>query len=193
MSISADAAFLGLPLVEPPDIAAGFIDISYDAVTDSFEAVGFALEYDDDGSVPAETITNGAFNLSATVNSSGVATGGSVTVGGSVLGFGPTLLTGDLVAIGFDDAGGQVLEFLFDITGGDLQAEYGGGGGQFGIIMDTRAGGYSGDWSKSFDNLVGGLAGTGAGVADIKPVPGPAGLALLALGGLGCRRRRRHT
>ena len=100
------------------------------------------------------------------------------------------LLLGNLLDFGFSDGGGQLLEFAFSVTGGDLAGAFGGLGGEIGVILDMSSGGYSGDWSMSFDNLVSG-PGTGAGVSDTGVIPTPSALAILMLAGAGYRRRRR--
>ena len=60
-------------------------------------------------------------------------------------------------------AGGDPLEFVFDVTGGDAAGLFGPGGGV--ILSDANFGGsFAVDW----DNLIGGDPGTGAGVADTR-------------------------
>lgn len=178
---AASAALIGLDLLDSPDIASTFITTTYDGAG-GLSASGFALEYDDDGTLPADLITGGTFDLEATLTPAGVATGGSLTIGGTVDVFGPSLLTGDLLDFGFLDAGGMILEFVFSVSGGDLAGAYGGLGAEFGVILDVRDGGYSGDWTQSFTTI--------AGVADTAPVPAPAAAALLALAAVSRRRRR---
>jgi hypothetical protein len=194
LSTSAHAALLNLTLLDTPDIVSTFIDVTYDSGTDSFDASGYAMELDDDGSVPAEAISSGSFSLSATIDSSGVLSGGTLTIGGTVasLGFNSgTLLTGNLSAFGFPDAGGNPLEFLFNVTGGDAAGLYGGISTTGGIILSAT--GFTGDFASDFDNLIGGTPGTGSGVANVAPVPLPAAIwmffsGLLGLMGLGQRR-----
>ena len=194
LSASAHAAPLNLTLFDFPDIVSTFIDVTYDAGTDSFVASGFALELDDDGSVPAEAIDGGTFDLSASIDSSGSLSGGALTIGGTVASLGfisGTLLTGSLTAFGFPNAGGDPLEFLFDVTGGDAASLYGGGSIPGGIILSAT--GFTGDFTSDFDNLFSGNPGTGSGVANVAPVPLPAavwmfGSGILGMIGLGRRR-----
>ena len=194
LSASAQAAPLNLTLNNTPDIVSSFIDVTYDAGTDSLIASGFAFELDDDGSVPAEAIVDGIFDLSATIDSTGALTGGTLTIGGTVasLGFNSgTLLTGNLTAFGFPNAGGDPLEFLFDVTGGDAASLYGGGSIPGGIILSDA--GFTGDFGSDFDNLSGGVPGTGIGVSDVAPIPLPAAVWLFGsglLGLVGASRRR---
>lgn len=188
---SAHAGLIGVKLFESPDIFSGFLDVTYDASTDLFQAQGFSLTFDDGGG--AQPIANGSFSLSATVAPGGVFVGGSVTILGTVGLFGPTLLTGSLTAMGFlDPPGGDLFDFLFTVTGGDLASHYGGIGATAAIILDANDGSdFDGTFQNSFDNLVNGLPGTGQGVADTGlPVPSPAALGVLVLGALVSRRRR---
>ena len=177
------AAPLNLTLLDTPDIVSDFIDVTYDAAGDSFVATGFARELDDDGSVPAEAIADGTFDLTATIDASGTLSSGSLSIGGTVasLGFNSgTLLTGDLTAFG------DPLEFLFDVTGGDAAGLYGGVGAVGGVIMIMDFTGFTGDFGVDF-------TGDGTAVANVAPIPLPAavwlfGTGLLALVGVGRRR-----
>ena len=187
--INAQAATLNLTLFDTPDIVSGFIDVTYSAATSTFGANGFAEELDDDGSIPAEAIADGTFNLDATIDAAGSLAGGSLTIGGTVasLGFNSgTLLTGDLTAFGFEPAGGDPLEFTFDVSGGDAATLYGGAGAIGGVILSAT--GFTGDFTSDF-------VGTGSAVSDVAPVPLPAALWLFGTGlvgliGVGRRRAK---
>lgn len=185
----AQAAFLNLFLEDFPDILSSFIDVSYNEVTRQFVSRGDALEFDDDGSLPPEDIADGTFDLTASIDNTGNLSGlgGTLTIGGTVptLGFkSGTLLTGALTAFGFPSAGGDPLEFLFDVTGGDAAGLYGAEGGV--ILTQT---GFGGIFAVEF-------SGTGLGQSDtgVQSIPEPSAVLLLA-GGLagiaGCARRRR--
>lgn len=193
ISASSHAALLGITLQPYPDIASGFIDVTYNSASDQFVASGFALTFNDDGNPPNQNISNGSFNITATVNGSGVATSGSIVIGGSVPGFSNPLLTGSLVGMGFLNGGGDIFDFLFTVTGGTLaNAYYGGIGAVFGVILDANfgpSGGFTGNWNSNFNNN-GGNPGFGSGVSDSAPVPAPGALAVLALVVAKSRRRR---
>lgn len=187
----AQAALLNLT-PSPPDVFSSFIDISYDAGSDIFQADGFATTLDDDGIGAAEGIAGGLFSLNATIDQSGSLSGGTIAIAGTVANLGftsGTLLTGNLTDIGFADTGGDPLEFLFSITGGDLAGLYGGTGG---VILSNTS---FTSWLNSFQNA------PFAGVSDtfaVSPIPVPAavwlfGSALLGLAGYGRRSRRKQA
>ena len=180
--LSVQATPLNLSLSNFPDIFSGAIDVTYTAATGSFSATGTALSFDDDGVGAAETIVAGGFALSATITNAGVLTGGTLTITGTVptLGFNSgTLLTGTLTALGFSNTGGDPLEFLFTVTGGDAAGLYGGTGG---IILSSTS--FPATlFNQDFNNLIAGIPGTGSGVSDTAvPVPEPTSLILLAIG-----------
>ena len=186
----AQAAPLNLTLLDTPDIFSSFIDVNYVAATDAFTASGFAMTLDDDGSVPPEDIAGGSFDLSASINDTGLLASGTLAIGGTVaaLGFNSgTLLTGNLTAFGFPGGGGDPLEFLFSVTGGDAAGLYGGVGSTGGVLL-TGGTGFTGDFTADF-------RGAGTAVADVAPIPLPAaawlfGTGLLGLIGLGRKRSR---
>lgn len=174
---TVQGAPLDLTLFDYPDTVSLLIDVTYDAATDQFLATGTASQLDDDGSVPPEDIVGGTFDLTATIDAVGTLSSGSLTIGGTVpsLGFlSGTLLTGNLTDFGFPDGGGDPLEFLFDVSGGDAQGLYSGNPG--GVILTQT--GFGGSFDVDFDNLGGGGSGSGTGLADVAPVPLPGTLCL---------------
>lgn len=187
---------LGLQLENSPDIVAQFIDVEYDAdaPADQLRVNGFALELDEDGVAPTLAILGDApFIITATVNTSGVASGGTLTIGGTIpsLGFASgTLLTATLADFGSPMGTDGTIEFLWVVTGGDAAGLYGGVGAQAGTLL-TQAN-FPGSWANDWDNLDGG-PGTGSAVADtatLVPAPGSALFGAMLLAGCAGRRRR---
>ena len=184
---AAAATPLNLHLESHPDIASSFIDVTYDAGTDALVASGLAAALYPDNSGVFVDIIGGQFELAATVLSDGSATGGSLSITGSVPGSGPSLLTGVLVDFGFHVAAGGPLEFIFQVTGGDLAPLYGGLGAAAAVILSET--GFGGSFASDFDNLITG-PGSSPGVSNTGvPVPEPSSFMLMTLGLLALRRR----
>jgi hypothetical protein len=168
---------------EPPDITSAFISVNYDAGTGNFTANGFPTGLD---LPPGYSVTPGAFSLNMAVNqATGAPLSGSLSITGTVPGLGlasGTLLTGDITDFGFETGGGEIFEFLVDVTGGDLASAF---GRQAGIILDANDSGFGGSFEQSFANT------EFQGVADTfgAPVPEPASvlvwLSVLVVGGGG--------
>lgn len=173
---------LNLELLESPDFISGFLDVSYDSITDLFEVDGFALEFDEDGIGSPFGIDNGTFELDATIDSLGLLSGGSMQIGGTIPGLGfnsGTLLTGDIVDFGFEAVAGAPLELLVALTGGDAASYY--QSDPIGLILTQS--GFTGTFGSDFDNLIGGSSGTGSGLVDAAPVVPLPESGLLALVG----------
>ncbi|WDD96932.1 PEP-CTERM sorting domain-containing protein [Thalassomonas actiniarum] len=182
---SANAALLGLTLEPAPDIFSSFITVDYDMGTEMLTADGFALNFFDGAN---NAIAGGTFSLNASIDNSGVLSGGSFTITGTTAGFNSgILLTGLLTDLGFDDLGGDPLEFMVDITGGDLMGMYGPVGG---IIM-TNTGFNANLFTNDFSS---GLMAASSDTGVPMTVPEPGGLLLFAVALMGfvASRRRRH-
>ena len=165
---AAKAAPLYLELDAAPNIFSSFINVSYDATTETLTTTGFALNIDDDGVGPPHPIDGGTFSLVATIDAAGIlAPGGTIVIQGTVptLGFNSgVLITGDLTAFGYRPGGGDPLEFRFDITGGDVAAHYQSTEG--GIILSSTS--FAGSFTAGFGN-----AEAANGVADTAPAKKP--------------------
>jgi len=174
-----------------PDIFSDFQSTSYNATTDALSVTAFADQLRT-GGTDYSIGGSGMFTLSATVNSTGVlSAGGTLTITGTVaaLSFSSgTLLTGDLMLIGFPDGTSGVLEFTFDVTGGDAASLYGGIGSTGGVIVGI-ANGFPGNWTSNFSASFSGVNDVGVPMGVI---PEPSGALLLApgLAALALRRRR---
>lgn len=182
---AAQAEFIPLDnLLEFPDLASAFLQVDYVAGTNVLMANGVAVEYDDGGG--PEQINNGLFEITAEINDFGDAVGGTLSIEGDLVSLGypaVSLLAGNLLDFGFNDNGGQILEFLFEVTDGDLAPDYGGIGALIGVILDVEAT-YSGDFTMSFSN-------GGQGFSNTRPVPTPSSLALLLAASAVATRGRR--
>lgn len=180
--VAAHAAPLNLILASAPNIFSDNLGVQYGLLPDILTVSGNASTLDEDGIGPAlsidSTCCGTTFNLSATIDSAGIASGGSLTIGGTVaaLGFNSgTLLTATLSSFGFPAAGGDPLEFVFDVTGGDAAGLF---GAQFGVVL-TGTGLPPTLFSSGFNN-------TRAGQAVAAPVvPIPAAVWLFGSGLLG--------
>jgi hypothetical protein len=181
------AAPLGLtPPDNTPDFGANFLNVTYVASNDTFQATGYTTDYSN-GTVPLVGI--GPCTLTATITDAGLLTAGTLTIGGDVGQGAQTLLTGTLNVLGFmDPPGGSVFEFLFTVTGGNptIVQDFGGtSAANCGIILDAWFvnGGtpFSGSWTNDFNNDgFSGLSDTFAAV------PEPASILLVLLGAVCC-------
>ena len=193
----AQAALLNLT-PDVPDVASSFASVGYNAGTGTFSASGFAFTLDLDGIAPPDhNIDGGSYSLSAVVDNVGNASG-TISILGTVPALAMnsgTLLTGTIDAWGFLDGGGEIFEFVFAVTGGDLLPLYppaGLGGPRGGTIINGVNTGFGGNLGLSFQN------DTFSGTSDTFPIPEPAsmvsmflGLAMLVTGQIWRRRRRR--
>lgn len=182
---TAQADLLPLILQPSPDISSGFINTSYSAATDQFTAVGWTSAYFDGTTLNSMSVV-GMFTLTATIDEFGVATAGTLTLEGEVSGFGPSLLTADLLLSGANfgwSADGLTFEFMFDVTGGEMAAIF---GDIVGVILSPSSSGFAG-FGSDFSH-----SGFG-GVADVAPpIPAPATIVLLIGAACGIQRRRRR-
>ena len=187
-SVSAHGALLNLTQ-QPPDITVALVQVDFTAGTGDFTAVGLPLALDLDGIAPPDyNILAGLFSLSVNLDPLGVPTGGDVIIGGTIPGVGAisgVLATATLTDFGFVDApGGEIFEFLFAATGGDM-VDVGlvVPGAPLGVILDAGDTGFDGTFTQDFSN--GGL-----GVADAFIIPEPLTIVLL-IGGFGLLARRK--
>lgn len=173
-----------------PDVVSGFIDVTYDAGTQTFTASGFSLEIDDDGVAPNLALdASGSFSVIATIDNSGNLVSGTVTITGTrtpAPSYGsPLVATSSLTGFGFN-ASGTLFEFTYTTAAG---SSIGSAGSQGGIILAATTTYTS--WGSDFDNLIASIPGTGSGTADTAPVvPEPSAAILVALA-LGYAWRRR--
>jgi len=182
-------SFGGLPAMgssldlsaHPPDISAGYLNVGYNATTGTLSAVGWPTSFtvSDNAANPA-SIIGGQYDLTAHVTPTGEPLAGSLEITGTIpdmaLSSG-TLLTGQLElsqsGFGFQSGGGDIFEFIFNITGGDLAPYY---QGKVSVILDAWDSGFDGSFAKSF------TAGPYLSVADNSIVVPEPSAAILLLG-----------
>ncbi|HHM21848.1 MAG TPA: hypothetical protein ENJ20_07470, partial [Bacteroidetes bacterium] len=161
------STLLNLSMCREPDIMSGFISTSYDAATDQLTVSGFAMTFDSVGAGAVVNISGGGFNIATTIDNTGVATAGTLTLSGMAGTYNGTLLTGNLTDFGYLTGGGDLFEFVFDVTGGLMADEFGGVGNQVGVILSALSN-FNGNWNLSFSSPA-------SSVADVAPVNCPIG------------------
>ena len=182
ISTTASATLIFAGLVPPPDINSVLLSVSYTAFDDQLTVSGIAADIDPDSGPGSEVITGGTFDLTAEIDGAGSLVSGSLTIGGTVasLGFNSgTLLTADIIDFGFPGGGGDPLQFLIDITGGDAASLYPQLAGA--SVLDSN---FSGSFLVDFSNA-------GLGLSDVAPIPEPSTAILISLGLLALAGRRR--
>jgi hypothetical protein len=171
--------------VGTPDLFSAGITVDYQGDNNggTLTAMGFASTLEGFGN-----IDNGTFLIDMTsIDFNDQTAAGTLTIGGN----GGTLLTGTLSSSAGDQTfGGNgdtgALEFLFNVTGGDVADLYGGVGGSAGIILSQS--GFNGSFASAFGTQWNALANTfgqGGGV----PIPGTLWLVLAGAGLLISRRQ----
>jgi len=183
---SGGGKLLAAPLFltqQPPDLTSAFINVNYNAGTGMFTANGFPTGL---SLPPGYAVTPGALSLNMAVNqATGNLISGTLSITGTVPGAGllsGTLLTGNISDFGFANGGGEIFEFLVDVTGGDLAGAF---GSQAGMILDANDSGFNGSFQGNFGNT------QYQGVSDTfaQPIPEPASvlvwLCVLVVGGWG--------
>jgi len=183
-----------------PDITAGFVTVNYDpngagAGRGRLTAHGFTNALDLDGLAPMDYSTaNGKFvssffdvfvdldPLTASPFTGGLTVQGKVPLLGATSG---TLLTGTLSGFGFQNPpGGEIFEFLFSTSGGDLAPIF---TPHVGVILDASSSGFNGMFNAAFSNWDDGVADTFAYIPEPLTV---VGVLLGLIGGAGYLRRR---
>lgn len=153
----AQAAPLNLTLQTASSMMADYIDVSYDAASQTLTARGLVEYLVQESELPAQ-LANGTFTITAVISNTGAISSGTLTIAGELPALGVaqgTLLTGQLKDFGFGEAGGP-LEFQFTTDGGALASNY---AATTGVILSQSR--FPGNFTESFSNAASGMAGIG--------------------------------
>ena len=179
-----------------PDILADNINVSYDGAG-NFTASGATVSLEMDGLPgPEVQYIGSAWDIVLTLDTvTGAPLGGTLTIGAAAFAVPPaaptgTLLTADIDLFGFSDVGSsEVLEFIFNTTGGELSGDF---APQVGVILSSSGYVAGAGFDAAFSN-----SGS-SGLADSFVVPEPSSILLFGIGSftllawLGLVRRRRQ-
>lgn len=191
-SVPAHAALLGLDtlLQQNPDLFSGNLAAGLTVALSNgvLTVTGDTTDYTQPSGGAPVSVTDspggflsGAFSLSAIIGTNGVLQSGSLTISGAIddLGIpGPLLLSGTITAFGFQGNSSpnpDEFEFLFNVTGGALAADYGPVGGTLLHPGDTS---FNGSFLANFSN-------DGTGYADTRAIPEPSSVLLVGMSLLG--------
>jgi hypothetical protein len=98
------------------------------------------------------------------------------------------LLKADLTAFGYSGTGATAaFKFTGTVTGGTYAAPFGGIGSPIGVIVETWGSTFTGAFTANFANT------SSVSTVDVRVIPEPCTLTVLALGGLALLRRRRSV
>ena len=137
-----------------PDISSIVYTAEYtgNSTDGTFTSLGQASQLTT-AALTSETIDSGTFELNASIQQSAGTADGLLSIGGTItaLGFSSgTLITATLLQIGGPNT---ALNFLFNVTGGDAAALYGGVGATIGVIMNFMdPTGYNGSFNAAFES-----------------------------------------
>lgn len=122
-SLPARGASLDLG-AHPPDISAAFITTEYNATTGEFIANGWPTSFNLNGTSTPNfpMIAGGLYSIDVKLTPTGQPVAGSLDITGEIPNFATsgTLLTGQISQFGYQSGGGNIFEFVFNVTGGDL-------------------------------------------------------------------------
>src|SRR5271166_4803607 len=139
-----------------PDLSAQFLTVDYAASsgsTGTLTVTGWPTSFTITGTNTPDysLIDNGQYNLTAQITKTGQPISGTLDIAGTIPGMATssgTLLTGQLSQFGFQPPpGGDIFEFIFNVTGGDLAHYY---NGQAGVVLTANGSGFNGSFMTNF-------------------------------------------
>jgi hypothetical protein len=173
---------------ETPDLAANSLTTDYQpssGSTGTFSITGWPTSFTTSSGSLYAISGSTSYNLTALINkSTGQLLSGSLSIDGTIPSLSAssgTLLTGQVAEwdYGYQNGGGDVFEFIVNVTGGDLAHYY---SGQLGIIATASGSGFTGSFLTSFSTDP---SQTATDNMAIVSVPEPSSV-LLLLGVLSC-------
>ena len=140
---------------QDPDLGALSLTASYEpssGSTGTLSVTGWPTEFTLSGTDSLDIGGNSSYNLTALINKlTGNEVSGSLAIDGTIPSLGAssgTLLTGTLSQFGYQSSGGDIFEFVFNLTGGDLAHYY--TTSQIGIILTATGSGFTGSFLTPF-------------------------------------------
>ena len=151
-SLPARGASLDLG-AHPPDISAAFITTEYNATTGEFIANGWPTSFNLNGTSTPNfpMIAGGLYSIDVKLTPTGQPVAGSLDITGEIPNFATsgTLLTGQISQFGYQSGGGNIFEFVFNVTGGDLAPYY---DGETNVILDATGSGFNGSFAEQLSS-----------------------------------------
>lgn len=171
-----------------PDISS-ILNAQYtgDSTAGTFTSFGQASQLTT-AALTNETIDAGTFELNANIQENAGTADGLLSIGGTIAAQGfnsSTLITATLLQVGGPNT---ALNFLFNVTGGDAAALYGGVGATIGVIMNGT--GYNGNFNAAFESLGNFGASSDTFVVEV-PTPNSLSIFLIGFIALGLRKTLR--
>jgi hypothetical protein len=143
-----------------PVLSGELVVVEYSASSSNFTALGELSTYTNSSGSNVVVTTVDSYEISATINNSGILISGTLTIIGGVGGGGDTtLLTGNLTPGAVLSYGGnQFFQLSFTVSGGSLNGDFGGNGTACTINLNAEFDHSEGDhpftgsWTSNFDN-----------------------------------------
>ena len=181
-----------------PDLAALSLTTTYEpsaGSTGTFSVTGWPTEITLAGTNSYYISGSSSYDLTAIINqTTGAPISGSIEIDGTVPALGAssgTLLTGQLAIpqFGYQNSGGDIFEFIFNVTGGDFAHYF---PSQLGVELTATGSGFTGSFTTPFGTQASQAVSDNFSLTN-SPEPTTAVLLIVGLAGLApvfCWRRR---